>query len=252
VLSAIVLGLALAAFLRPSLVTWWGSVSAQTTTLSTEKARELVTDSPFDFWTQALLVLPAMPDPKKPEYVEAVARVAVDVARASRGRMLGLFTSYKSLHATAERLRVALGDQYTVLVQGDAPRMKLVERFKSDVSSILLGTKSFWAGVDVPGEALSCVLVDRIPFDPPDDPIVDALSEYDSGSFMRYQVPRASIEMKQGFGRLIRSMTDRGVVVCLDRRLVEKGWGKAILRSLPRTPVSRELHDVERFFAEGG
>jgi ATP-dependent DNA helicase DinG len=220
--------------------------------LGAEAAIELVTESPFDFASQCLLVIPPMPDPKRPEYPEAVASAAVEVARASRGRMLGLFTSYRSLNLTAERLRAHLGDQYTVLVQGTAPRMQLVERFKIDVSSILLGTKSFWAGVDVPGEALSCVLLDRIPFDPPDDPIVDAMAEISKDSFMRYQVPRAAIELKQGFGRLIRSATDRGVVVCLDRRIVESGWGRSILRALPKARVSRELSDVAHFFGTGG
>ncbi len=216
--------------------------------LGAEDADELLVDSPFDHQRQALLVLPKeVPDPSSKDFADRLAPIIVRAVEEAQGRTLGLFTSRKGLRIAAEALRTALGEQYVILVQGEAPRMQLVKRFKDDVSSVLLGTKSFWAGVDVPGEALSCVLVDRIPFDPPDDPILDALSERSRATFTEYSIPRAAVELRQGFGRLIRSRQDRGVVVLLDKRLVSKGYGKKILRALPDAPISNDLGDIGRF-----
>ena len=127
------------------------------------------------------------------------------------------------------------------------PRTALIEEFRKDVGSVLLGTESFWAGVDVPGESLSCVVIDRLPFPTPDDPVLDAITQRDTHWFTNYSVPRAVIAFKQGFGRLIRTVTDRGVVVVLDRRLVTKPYGRLFTESLPNVLKSRRLDSIQRF-----
>ncbi len=217
--------------------------------LGLEAADELVAESPFSFEDNVLLVVPktmCMPDERE-RFPDAVAEHVSQAAHAANGRTLGLFTSYKNLEASYRRLG---GFRHRVLKQGDAPRMRLVGQFKEDVSSVLLGVESFWAGVDVPGESLSCVVIDRLPFPTPDDPIVDAISERDDRWFFNYAIPRALIQLKQGFGRLIRTTTDRGCVVVLDRRLVEKGYGRAFLAALPRVKMSDQVSDVARFLEE--
>jgi ATP-dependent DNA helicase DinG len=140
-----------------------------------------------------------------------------------------------------------IGNGHRILRQGDRPRTALVEEFRRDVDSVLLGTESFWAGVDVQGEALSCVVIDRLPFPSPDDPVLDAITERDPRWFTNYSLPRAVIAFKQGFGRLIRSSTDRGVVVVLDQRLVSKYYGKVFVRSLPPVLKSQRIENVQRF-----
>ena len=210
--------------------------------------RELVVDTPFDFQRQALLVVPdGMPEPNDPAYPAAVAAVFAEIMDLADGRTLGLFTSYRNLNATYERVR---GNGHRVLKQGDMPRTALVEEFRRDVGSVLLGTESFWAGVDVPGEALSCVVIDRLPFPSPDDPVLDAISERDRRWFTSYSLPRAVIAFKQGFGRLIRTAADRGVVVVLDRRLVSKPYGRVFTASLPDVLKSRRLENVRHFLEE--
>lgn len=217
--------------------------------LGAEAATELLVDSPFDLRRQALTIVPRdAPDPKAKDFAEQLAPLVVRVVELARGRTLGLFTSRRGLRVAAEAVRAELGDRYSILVQGEAPRTQLVERFRKDVSSVLLGTRSFWAGVDVPGEALSCVVIDKVPFDPPDDPIADAMDEkLGRKCFVEWAIPRAATELRQGFGRLIRSKQDRGVVVILDRRLVLKPWGKKLRRALPETAFSEDLEDVGRF-----
>jgi ATP-dependent DNA helicase DinG len=203
------------------------------------KSKDIVVDSPFDFRKQALLILSAnAPDPKErdtyPDKVAKIIRVIIDQAK---GRTLGLFTSYQVLKTVAEYLRsddVKL--EYQVLVQGEYPRRELIRMFKEDVSSVLLGVESFWAGVDVPGEALSCVVIDKIPFPAPGDPVLDAIQEAKGGfleSFFQVSVPRAVLQLRQGAGRLIRSVNDRGVLLVLDRRLITKGYGSTFINSLP-------------------
>jgi ATP-dependent DNA helicase DinG len=212
------------------------------------EARELVVESPFDFEKQALLIVPeGLPSPQEPVFADAVADAVARIVDLAEGRTLGLFTSYRNMNAAYERLA---GSGYRVLRQGDAPRTQLIEAFRQDVRSVLLGTESFWAGVDVPGESLSCVVIDRLPFPPPDDPVLDAVSERDPDWFEEFSLPRAIIAFKQGFGRLIRSQLDRGVVVVLDERLVTKRYGKKFLRSLPFTLKSRRLANVRHFLAE--
>lgn len=197
---------------------------------------ELVAESPFDWGAQCLFICPdTMPPPDfSPEYRAAVAKHIERTIMLAGGRTLGLFTSRKSLDVTYDALLPVCQRQgITLLRQGDAPRTKLVERFRADVKSCLFGLESFWAGVDVPGEALSVVVIDRLPFPTPDDPVMDALSEKDSKWFFHFAVPRSIIAFKQGFGRLIRSLGCYGAVVCLDRRLLDKSYGKLFLKSLP-------------------
>lgn len=217
--------------------------------LGAEDARELQTPSPFDFSTQALLVIPTgLPDPKEKDFADRIGQYVVESVEQAKGRTLGLFTSYKGLEASYQQVKRAFGDRYLVMRQGDAPRTQLIARFKENVNSVLLGTESFWAGVDVPGESLSCVVIDRIPFDSPEDPIMNALDERLGRDFFKQvSIPRCAIKLRQGFGRLIRAAGDRGVVVVLDRRLTDKPYGKMLLASLPAANRSRDLADIGRF-----
>jgi len=212
-----------------------------------------IVTSPFDLTRQALFVVPAgLPAPNESAYRTAVPEFTSKAIAQARGRTLGLFTTWKNLLATAELLRRdGTAERYRVLVQGEAPRTDLVEAFRKDTSSVLLGTASFWEGVDVRGEALSCVVIDRLPFSSPDDPIANIITETDPrGWFENWSKPRAVIAFRQGFGRLIRSTQDSGVVVCLDRRLVDKSYGKTFLRVLGGVRLARDIDDVGRFFAE--
>ncbi len=214
--------------------------------LGAEAASTLVAESPFRWAEQALLVTPEdVPEPNDRSFTEVVADRCARVIELACGRTLALFTSYKNLNAAYDR--VSATTSYRVLRQGDMPRTRLIDEFRRDVHSVLLGTESFWAGVDVPGESLSCVLIDRLPFTTPDDPVMDVLSERDKEWFMRYSVPRAIIAFKQGFGRLIRTSTDRGVVVVLDRRITSKFYGRFFVDSLPPVARSRQLEDIAAF-----
>ncbi len=209
-------------------------------------------DSPFDYRARTLLYIPAgLPNPAAPDYTLQVVQAAVPVLRASRGRAFFLFTSHRALRQAAEAIAGAL--DYPLLVQGSAPRTELLERFRAAGDAVLLGTGSFWEGVDVRGEALSCVIIDKLPFASPDDPILrarcQALEQAGRNPFLEYQLPAAVIALKQGVGRLIRDECDRGVLVLCDPRLLAKGYGKAFLESLPPIPVTRDLGDVERFFS---
>ena len=219
--------------------------------LGIDNARELVAESPFRWADQVLLVLPrTMPDPSdRDRFTPAVASHVRDVCKAAGGRTLGLFTSYKNMEAAAG---ACAGLPFRVLKKRDAAPRQLVERFKADVSSVLLGCESFWAGVDVPGEALSCVVIDRLPFPTPDDPVIDAIAAKDDRWFFNVAVPRAVIQFKQGFGRLIRTTTDRGCVVVLDTRVVTKGYGRSFLKALPPVQVTERIEDVARFLASKG
>ena len=211
---------------------------------------DLVVESPFDWARNAMLIVPrTVGDPKEREtFPASVASHVRDVALAAGGRTLALFTSYKNLSAAHEACRDE-GSRFPFRLfrQGDMPRTKLVAAFREDVSSCLFGTESFWAGVDVPGESLSCVVIDRLPFASPDDPIVDALAERSSRWFFEHAVPKAIIAVKQGAGRLIRTETDRGCVVILDRRIVEMSYGRAFLAALPSMRIADEVADVAKF-----
>ena len=208
-------------------------------------------DSPFDYRRNALLYLPEnMPEPNSDGYNAAVLTTAMEVIAASKGRAFLLFTSYRALNEAAKGLRASC--PFPLLVQGDAPRNELLERFRELGNAVLLGTSSFWEGVDVRGEALSCVLIDKLPFASPGDPVlqarIDALRKQGGNPFIDEQLPHAVITLKQGVGRLIRDVNDRGVLVLCDPRLLSKSYGKVFLNSLPDMASTRQLHDVEKFF----
>jgi len=208
-------------------------------------------ESPFDYARQALWFVPrGMPEPSSADYVAAVVDLAAQVLGFSRGRAFLLFTSHRALREAAERLAPRIA--YPLLVQGSAPRAELLDRFRELGNAVLLGTASFWEGVDVRGEALSCVIIDKLPFSSPGDPVlaarIDALRQRGGNPFRDFQLPQAVINLKQGAGRLIRDACDRGVLVVCDPRLLSRSYGHAFLDSLPPMARTRELADVERFF----
>ena len=207
---------------------------------------ELIVQSPFDWSKQVVTVMPKMPDPRDRGWLDAVADRIIEAIGHAQGRTLALFTSYRSLNHTYERLQAA-GLPYRIMKQGEMPRTTLIEEFKDDPASVLLGTESFWGGVDVPGEALSCLVIDKLPFPNPTDPVMDLLQEEDDRCFFNHSVPRAIIKLKQGVGRLIRTVDDHGAVVLLDCRLTTKGYGKQFVRSLPRTVKTRDMSVIRQF-----
>jgi len=214
-------------------------------------ARELVVPSHFRYQDQALLYLPPeMPDPRAAEFPAAAARCIQRVLEITKGRAFCLFTSYSQMRDLYERLLPVL--DYPILLHGTAPRNALLQQFRETPNAVLFGTASFWQGVDVQGEALSCVIIDRLPFAVPNDPVVAArmkfIEEAGGKPFFDYQVPSAVIALKQGFGRLIRSLDDRGVLVLLDPRIRQKRYGQAFLESLPPYRVTGTITDVQAFF----
>ena len=214
-------------------------------------AEELQVASEFDYRQQALLYLPRrMPPPKSPSFADAVARETIALLTRSRGRAFVLFTSYRVLRTVQPLVEMAL--PYPILVQGAAPRTALIEEFRSTPNAVLLATSSFWQGVDVVGESLSCVVIDKLPFASPGDPVtsarIEAIKARGGDAFADYQVPLAILSLQQGLGRLIRHRTDRGVLAVLDPRLATMGYGRRFLASLPPAPVTRDLNAVDRFF----
>ena len=210
-----------------------------------QSPQKIIVDSPFDYLQNAALVLPEdIHDPTDPQAHLMNAELIRKIVMGAKGRTLCLFTSYKGLKAAQEELR---GIPYKVLVQGTAPRSLLVKQFKEDTSSVLLGTESFWAGIDVPGETCSVVVIDKLPFPHVLDPMADAIKAKFGESFKRYQMPHAVTQFRQGFGRLIRTESDRGVCVVLDNRLRKKGYGRAFINSLPKMAIGNELSDVNDF-----
>jgi ATP-dependent DNA helicase DinG len=209
-------------------------------------------DSPFDFARNALLYHPPeLPDPAASHYTTALLNAVLPVLNASQGRAFLLFTSYRALREAADWLAERL--PYPLLVQGALPKVALLQQFRDLGNAVLLGTASFWEGVDVRGEALSCVIIDRLPFAAPNDPVlqarIEALRQRGENPFMTYQLPQAVITLKQGAGRLIRDVSDRGVLVLGDPRLLSKSYGQAFLDSLPPMPRTRLLERVQAFFA---
>ncbi len=225
--------------------------------LGLEDCETLAIGSPFDYRRQALVLVPRdLPDPNSPRYTEALSRTIVDIARASRGRALFLFTSHSLLQATCAAAAADLArDGITALAQSvDGSPRQLIKALKADPATVLFGTASFWEGVDIPGEDLSLLGITRLPFAVPTDPVQVARAGQYEDAFAEYSLPQAVLRFKQGFGRLIRSRTDRGIAVVLDQRVVTKQYGQAFLESLPGCPLrvvaAREMPDlVEQFLA---
>ncbi len=218
-------------------------------------ALELIGAPVFDFPHQAMIYLPQLPAfdwQNREKYFETVAGETVRLLEVSRGRAFCLFTSWSGMEYVSDKLEQTL--PWPVFVQGERPRSELLRLFKSTPHSVLFGTKSFWEGVDVPGDALSLVIIDKLPFPSPRDPLHEARSHQISAegknSFMEYTLPLMTLSLKQGFGRLIRTKTDRGVVAILDNRLSAKRYGNTVLQSLPPAKISRRFDDVYRFFAQ--
>ena len=220
--------------------------------LGLDHARSLVVPSHFDYSRQALLYIPeSLPDPRSDQFAGRAAEVIRRLLEATRGRAFCLFTSYSQMQDIYERL---LGEiEYPMLIQGSAPRNALLEEFRNTPNAILFATSSFWQGVDVQGEQLSCVIIDRLPFAVPNDPVVAAriaaIAADGGNAFMEYQVPGAVITLKQGFGRLIRSLHDRGVLVLLDNRIARQRYGRIFFESLPKYGHAHSIDDIANFFS---
>jgi ATP-dependent DNA helicase DinG len=222
--------------------------------LGLEHARESVLPSHFDYENQALFYVPPdLPDARTPQFAALAAERIRKLLEITRGRAFVLFTSYAQMNDVYQRL---LGElEFPMLRQGDAPKSALLEEFRLTPNAVLFATSSFWQGVDVQGEQLSCVIIDRLPFAVPSDPVVAArvkAIDADGGNaFFQYQVPAAVITLKQGFGRLIRSLHDRGLLVLLDNRILKKQYGRVFIESLPNYKKTTELRVVEEFFGAG-
>ena len=220
------------------------------------EAKTAYWDSPFNYLEQALLYVPQdMPDPNSANYTEAVVLAALPLIEASKGRTFLLFTSLRAMQRAHEILLAQFESRqldYPLLLQGDGSRNELLSRFREHGNAILLGSQSFWEGVDVRGEALSLVVIDKLPFASPDDPVLAArlaqIAKQGRNAFMEYQLPRTVINLKQGAGRLIRDETDRGVLMICDPRLIEKSYGKRIWQSLPPFKRTRDLSEAVSFF----
>ncbi len=222
--------------------------------LDNSKTETLLAPSSFDYQKQAIIYLPkGMPEPRAPEFNQIAANEIIKILTVTNGRAFVLSTSNAAMNALYEL--VSMRVNFPCLIQGSMSKAGLLERFRKTPNAVLFATSSFWQGVDVQGEQLSCVIIDKLPFAVPTDPIVAARTRFidDNGgkSFFDYSVPQAVITLKQGIGRLIRSANDKGVIAILDSRLKTKGYGKDFLNSLPRCKITSELQDVAQIFSEG-
>ena len=241
-----------ATILTSATLTVAGSFEYVKRRLGADDANQMQVPSEFDFTEQAILYLPKhMPAPKSPEYGDAVAREVLDLLLRTEGRAFVLFTSYAMLRSVRDRVELDL--PYPLIVQGTAPRSALLAQFRATPNAVLFATSSFWQGVDVVGEQLSCVIIDKLPFASPGDPItaarIEAITAEGGDAFQEYQVPLAILAMLQGLGRLIRHRSDRGVLAVLDPRLRTMGYGRRFLDSFPPAPVTQNPEAVSRFFA---
>ena len=208
--------------------------------------------SPFDYAGRTLMYIPepGFPEPTSPDYFPRVSERALDILRLSEGRALMLFTSFRGMNSMADFLVGKL--DYPILVQGEASRSSLLQKFRQETDSVLLAVASFWEGVDVAGDSLSCVIIDKLPFEVPSDPVIQARIQriQDEGGkpFFSFQVPRAILTLRQGVGRLMRSASDRGIIAIMDVRLFGKGYGRTFLKSMPPSPVTRNIREIETFF----
>ena len=221
------------------------------TRLGIEDTDEMKLTTTFEYEKQALLYLPShLPPPVSPHFTSAISEEIVRILKKSEGRAFLLFTSWRNLEAVYQNISLQL--PYRLLKQGTQPKQVLIEAFRKDRSSVLLGTSSFWQGVDVSGEALSCVIIDKLPFASPGDPLtaarIEALSQQGKAAFVTYQIPLALLSLRQGIGRLIRSRRDRGLIAILDHRITQKSYGKTFLESLPNAPKTDDFSDVRSFF----
>ena len=219
--------------------------------LGIRRAHEARLTSEFDYTRQAILYLPKnMPDPRSPQFAAAAGREVIEILRRTDGRAFVLFTSYANLKLVHQLAAAALS--YPMLVQGTAPRSALLRDFKATPNAVLFATSSFWQGVDVVGESLSCVIIDKLPFASPGDPItsarIEAINADGGNAFGEYQIPLAVLALQQGLGRLIRHRTDRGVLAVLDPRLRTMGYGRRFLASLPPAPVTHDIESIDKFF----
>ncbi len=216
------------------------------------EGRELLVQSPFEYERQAIAYIPLrFPAPNEGSFCARMAEEAAQIIAKTNGRTLLLFTSYKNMHEVQKMLEGKIC--FPLLVQGQKTKRALLQEFKDRVESVLLATSSFWQGIDVPGEALSCVIIDKLPFEVPDDPVtasrLDRIAKQGGNSFYDYQVPRAAIQLKQGVGRLIRSSGDRGVIAVFDIRILTKGYGKVFVKSLPPCRIVHRLGEIDAFLS---
>ncbi len=240
-----------AVILTSATLTVGGNFDFTQSRLGVSHPRTLAVPSHFDYRSQALLyVPPGLAEPRDPAYLDEACREIEFLLRSSRGRAFVLFTSYQQMRLAYDRLSLAI--EYPALLQGTGPRGALLDEFRSTPNCVLFATSSFWQGVDVQGEQLSCVIIDKLPFAAPGDPVVAARIESiraaGGNPFYEYQLPQAALALKQGFGRLIRGRSDRGVLALLDSRILSKRYGQVFLRSLPDYAFTEDRSEVERFF----
>jgi ATP-dependent DNA helicase DinG len=219
--------------------------------LGLEDCQTHVWNSPFKYEKQTCLYIPLdLPEPNQFDFFDAFIERTIDLLSHSEGHAFVLFTSHQALSKAAKILSKEI--DYPIFIQGRGPRSVLLNQFRQTKNAVLLGTSSFWEGVDVKGEALSSVIIDKLPFASPDDPVLQARLSYFSkqggNAFMDYQVPQAAIALKQGVGRLIRDVSDRGICTICDKRLIKKAYGKRILNALPPMPITHDIEDVKAFF----
>ena len=253
IVRELVLDRARTTVLTSATLTIAGSFDYMKARLGVAESRETILASEFDHARQALLYLPRqMPDPRQPDFAARAADEVIAILQRTEGRAFVLFTSYASMHAVRERVARAL--PYPMLTQGTAPRGVLLDTFRRTANAVLFATSSFWQGVDVVGDALSCVIIDKLPFASPGDPIVaarlEAIAARGGDPFGTLQVPLAILTLLQGLGRLLRHRDDRGVLAILDPRIQTMGYGRRFLASLPPAPITRNLDDIARFMTQ--